>query len=188
MKYKASILATTLCLVMNTACAQDLKTELQQDVQTRIAEKPSMAAKDNQAVKYGMYQLQPDLIAVPQALANRSNSQQDIGNMSLVSRPADSDVDQMLEFRRNAVVRNSMTGEMGVVTGNISVLGKPGSSIDNLLQQFNLKIVRSASSTGVYIVQPVNDVELVSLLEQIKASGLVSTARLDILEKKYSNQ
>jgi len=188
MKYKTSILATTLCLVMNTACAQELKNELQQNANTRTVEKPSMAVNVNQAGKYGMYQLQPDLIAVPQALADRNNSRKDIGNMTLVSRPADTDVDQMLEFRRNAVVRNSMTGEMGVVTGNISVLAKPDTGITGLLQQFNLKVVRSASSTGVYIVQPKDDVELVALLQQIKASGLVSTARLDILERKYTNQ
>ncbi|MBZ9613320.1 hypothetical protein [Rheinheimera maricola] len=188
MKYKVSILATTLCLVMNTACAQDLKSELQQNTQSRVMEKPSMAVDANQAGKYGMYQLQPDLIAVPQSLADRSNSRKDIGNMTLVSRAANTDVDKMMEFRRNSVVRNNMTGEMGVVTGNISVLAKPGTSINNLLQQFDLKIVRSASSTGVYIVQPVNDAELVTLLEQIKASGMVSTARLDIMETKYTNQ
>ena len=40
MKYKTSILATTLCLLMNTAYAQDLKNELLQDDNTRTVEKP----------------------------------------------------------------------------------------------------------------------------------------------------
>ena len=188
MKYKVSVLATTLCLAMSSVGAQDLKNELRHDMQTRVVDKPNMTVVNSGAAKYGMYQLQPELVAVPQALANSGSNRQNIGNMSLVSRGTDSDVERMLEFRRNAVVQNSMTGEMGIVTGNISVLGKSADDMNSLLQQFNLKIVRSASSTGVYIVQPVNDVELVSLLQQINASDLVRTARLDILEQKYSNQ
>ncbi|HAW93001.1 MULTISPECIES: hypothetical protein [unclassified Arsukibacterium] len=187
MKYKVSLLATTLCLAMNSAYAQDLKQELQREIQTQVAEKPSMTIKNGQSAKYGMYQLQPELVAVPQALAY-GDSRHFVGSMSLVNRGQETDVEQMLEFRRNAVVRNNMTGEMGVITGNISVLGKSGSDIRDLLQQFNLKVVRAASSTGVYILQPVNDVELVTLLAQINASGLVRTARLDILERKNTNQ
>lgn len=185
MKYKTSILATALCLLMNAAYAQDLKNELLRHDNTRTVEKPSMTVNANQPGKYGVYQLQPDLIAVPQTLAN---SHKGIGNMTLVARTADTDVDQMLEFRRNSVVRSRMTGEMGVVTGNISVLAKPDTGITSLLRQFNLRVVHSASSAGVYVVQPKDDVELISLLQQIEASGLISTARLDIMERKYTNQ
>lgn len=187
MKYKASILATTLCLLVNTASAQDSKSELRQNTVKRSMDKPSMTTAA-QAATYGAYLLQSDLIAVPQALADRTVSKRDIGNMTLVQRPASTNIDQVITFRRNAVVRNNMTGEMGVVTGNISMLAKPGSDITNLLRQLDLKVVRSASVTGVYVVKPNTDVELLSLLDQIKASGLVSTARLDILERKYSNQ
>lgn len=187
MKYKVSILATTLCLLVNTSSAQDLKSELRQNTVEPSLEKASMA-EANHAGRYGVYLLQPDLVAVPQALADRSISKKDIGNMTLVQRASTNDIVQTIEFRRNAVVRNNMTGEMGVVTGNISVLAKPGSDITNLLRQLDLKVVRSASVTGVYVVKPNTDVELLSLLDQIKASGLVSTARLDILERKYSNQ
>lgn len=187
MKYKVSILATTLCLLVNTACAQDLKSELRPDSVTRSAEKPSMVKKETVAT-YGAYRLNADLIAVPQALANRDVSTQDIANMTLVQRSTSADLDQVIEFRRNSVVRNNMTGEMGVVTGNISLLAKPGSDINSLIRQLDLRVVRSASVTGVYVVQPRADIELLSLLEQIKASELVSTARLDILERKYSNQ
>jgi hypothetical protein len=150
--------------------------------------KTNMTVNANQPGKYGVYQLQPDLIAVPQALANRNNSHKGIGNMTLVARTADTDVDQMLEFRRNSFVRSRITGEMGVVTGNISVLAKPDTGITSLLRQFNLRVVHSATGVGVYIVQPKDDVELVSLLQQIEASGLISKARLDIMERKYTNQ
>ena len=187
MTYKVSILATTLCLLVNTASAQDLKSELRQNTVEPSLEKASIT-EDDHAKRYGVYLLQPDLVAVPQALADRSISNKDIGNMTLVQRASTNDIDQTIEFRRNAVVRNSLTGEMGVVTGNISVLAKPGKDISQLLQQFDLKIVRSANSTGVFIVRAENDIELLSLLQQINASGLVKTARLDILEKKYSNR
>lgn len=184
MKFSLSVLSIALCLLANTAEAQSLKDSLQQNtvpVEQRVRAEKTTA-------QYGVYHLKSELVAVPQALAERSVSLADVGNMTLVNRVSASDVDQFIDFRRNAVVQNSLTGQLGVVTGNISVLHSKGADIQDLLQQFNLNIVRSASSTGVYIVQPQQDVDLVKLLEQIKASGLVKTARLDILEKKYSNQ
>ncbi|MGP9799457.1 hypothetical protein [Rheinheimera sp. NSM] len=184
MKYSLSVLSVALCLSVSSVNAQSLKAGLQQN--NVPAEQKVRVNKA--ASQYGVYQLKTELVAVPQALADRSVSLADVGNMTLVNRVSANDVEQFIDFRRNAVVQNSLTGELGVVTGNISLLHSKGSDIQNLLQQFNLKIVRSAGSTGVYIVQPQQDVDLLQLLTQIKASGLVKTARLDILEKKYSNQ
>lgn len=188
MKFKIAVLAASLCLTIPTAYAQNFKSELKQAAPTHNVDKPSFVSHKGKTVKYGMYQLQPDLIAVPQALANQANTRHHIADMALVSRINSAELDEFIEYRRNAVVRNSMTGEMGVVTGNISILSKKDADITALLQQFNLKIIRSANVSGVYIVQPATDVELLSLLQQINASGLVNTARLDILEQKYTNQ
>ncbi len=184
MKYSLSIVAIALCLSAPGAQAQTLKDELRQS-DTFTSEKVSV---NPNTAKYGVYQLNQELIAVPQALADRSTAQQDLANMTLVSRADMTDLDQVIEFRRNAVVENLLTGETGIVTGNISLLSSKTADIQTLLQQFELKIVRSASATGVYIVQPKHDVELLGLLQQINNSGLVKSARLDILEKKYSNQ
>lgn len=187
MKYSISILAATLCLTMHSANAQDNKAELL-GLQPNVKEKASVTNSASTSPEYGAYQLQSELVAVPQALADRSASKKDIGNMTLVAQAASTDTERLAEFRRNSVVRNAITGELGVITGNISVLSSRNADINDLLQQFQLKIVRSASSSGVYIVQPQNDVDLLALVEQINASGLVSKARLDILEKKYTNQ
>lgn len=184
MKYSLSIVAIALCLSAEGAQAQTAKDEFR-PVETVTAEQATV--KQN-STKYGVYQLNTELIAVPQALADRSNARQDLANMTLVSRAAMADLDQVIEFRRNAVVENLLTGETGIVTGNISLLSNQRAGVQTLLQQFDLKIVRSATATGVYIVQPNSDVELLGLLQQIQSSGLVKTARLDILEKKYTNQ
>lgn len=184
MKYSLSIVAIALCLSAQGVQAQTAKDEFR-PVETATAE--TVTVKQNTA-KYGVYQLNAELIAVPQALADRSNARQDLANMTLVSRAAMTDLDQVIEFRRHAVVENLLTGETGIVTGNISLLSSQRADVQTLLQQFDLKIVRSATATGVYIVQPNRDVELLSLLQQIQSSGLVKTARLDILEKKYTNQ
>jgi len=183
MKFHLSVLSLALCAFANNSVAQPLKDELLQKTQ-----QPQHKMQNNTgAPQYGVYQLKPELIAVPQALADNSVRKHDIGNMALVAASA-TDVDDALAFRRNTVVQNRMTGELGVVTGNISLLQKKGADIEPLLQQFNLKVVRSAAATGVYIVQPNSDVDLLNLLSQINGSGLVKTARLDILEKRYVNQ
>lgn len=187
MKYSISILAATLCLTIHSAYAQGIKAELL-GMEQNVKKKASMVSSADNALIYGAYQLQSELVAVPQALANRSDSTQNIGNMTLVARAATTDSERFAGFRRNSVVRNAVTGELGVITGNISVLSNKKANIDGLLQQFQLNVVRSASSSGVYIVQPQSDVDLLDLVKQINSSGMVSKARLDILEKKYTNQ
>ena len=184
MKFSLSIVAVTLCLATQGVNAQTLRDELR-PAQTPATEQSKVTAN---TVQYGVYRLNPELIAVPQALADRSNAQQDLANMTLVNRASVADLEQVIEFRRNAVVENQLTGEPGIVTGNISLLSTGKADLSALLQQFDLKVVRSAAATGVYIVQPNSDVELLGLLSQIQRSGLVKTARLDILEKKYTNQ
>lgn len=184
MKYSLSVLSLALCVSAAAVQAQTSRTELQPE-NTAMVQKTAVAAN---AAKYGVYQLQPELVAVPQALADRNAQVQDIGNMALVSRSPGVDVDQIIEFRRNAVVQNRITGELGVVTGNISLLSKADTDMQQVLQQYGLSVVRSAGSTGIYIVQPTADVDLLNLVAQLNASGLVKTARLDILEKKFSNQ
>jgi hypothetical protein len=184
MKYSLSVLALAVGVFASAAGAQSLKTELQQ----QPAGQPQKKQLQSATAQYGVYQLQPQLTAVPQALADRRVSHKDIGNMALVSTAGTPDVDQALAFRRNSVVQNRLTGELGVVTGNISLLQQKGADIQPLLQQLNLKVVRAAAATGVYIVQPKQDVNLLQLLADINGSGLVKTARLDILEKRYSNQ
>ena len=184
MKFSLSIVAVTLCLAIQGVNAQTVRDELR-PAQTPVTEQSKVAAN---TVQYGVYRLNPELIAVPQALADRSNAQQDLANMTLVNRASITDLEQVIEFRRNAVVENQLTGEPGIVTGNISLLSANNADVSSLLQQYDLKVVRSAAATGVYIVQPNRDVELLGLLERIQESGLVKTARLDILEKKYTNQ
>lgn len=184
MKFSLSIVAVALCLTTTGVNAQTVRDELR-PVQTPVTERNDVAAN---TLQYGVYRLNPELIAVPQALADRNNAQRDLANMTLVSRASVDGLDEVIEFRRNAVVENQLTGEPGIVTGNISLLSAAGADLSSLLQQFDLKVVRSAAATGVYIVQPNRDVELLGLLAQIQSSGLVKTARLDILEKKYTNQ
>ena len=184
MKYSLTVLSLALCASAFAVQAQTSRTELKPESTTM----PKKAAVVQDAVHYGVYQLQPELVAVPQALADRSVQVQDIGNMALVSRSAAVDVDQIIEFRRNAVVQNRITGELGVVTGNISLLSKADTDMQQVLQQYGLSVVRSAGTSGIYIVQPTADVDLLNLVSQLNASGLVKTARLDILEKKFSNQ
>jgi hypothetical protein len=135
---------------------------------------------------YGVYTLQPKLVALPQSLASRSATSQELGNFTLVATDAGNKAIE--EFRKNAVVQNRITGELGVVTGNLTILLKEGVSIQQLEQQFGFTTIESAEKTGVYIVQPSKEQNLLPIREQVERSGLIKVVRLDILEKKYTNQ
>lgn len=188
MKYSKLVLAATLSVNAFALQAENNTSLLKQELTAQPAEKFTMAKRTGQANVFGAYQLESNLVAVPHALAELAARKADIGNMAVVQRAVSAaDTDLRRDLRANDVVRNTFSGELGVVTGNVTLLGKQD-AVNTLIQQFDLQVVKAAKSTGVYIVKPNRDVDLVTLLNDIKASGLVKTARLDVLEKKYSTQ
>lgn len=188
MKYSKLVLAVTLSLSAFALQAQNNSSLLKQELTAQPAEKSTMEKRTGQANVYGAYQLESNLVAVPQSLAELTVRKTDIGNMAVVERAVSAtDTDLRRDLRANDVVRNTFSGELGVITGNVALLGQ-ADDVSTLLQQFDLQVVKAAKSTGIYIVKPNRDVDLVQLLADIKTSGLVKTARLDVLEKKYSTQ
>lgn len=141
---------------------------------------------DSHSKTYGGYVLQSTLVALPQSLANQSVKSEKLGNLALVATAKKSEA--VNEFRKNAVVQNSITEELGVVTGNLTILLKDGVSIQQLEQQFDFSIIKSAEEIGFFIVQPDKEQNLIPIQEQMQSSGLTKVVRLDILEKKYKNQ
>lgn len=184
MNYIKTTLASILLVSVCSAQAQSARELLKQPaVQTE--NKPSRTIDPN-AKTYSVYALQPKLVALPQSLASRTATSQELGNFTLVA--TDKGNKAIEEFRKNAVVQNRITGELGVVTGNLTILLKEGASIQQLEQQFGFTIIESAEKTGVYIVQPSKEQNLLPIREQLERSDLIKVARLDILEKKYTNQ
>lgn len=183
MNYIKTAVATIVLLLAFSTQAQSARERLEPTAQ--IAKMPSRTVDPN-VKSYGVYVLQPKLIALPQSLANRSATSLELGNFTLVATDQKNQASN--EFRKNAVVQNSVTGELGVITGNLTLLLKDNVSIRQLEQQFGLTTIESAQETGVYIVQPNRDQDLVPLQEQLERSGLTKVVRLDILEKKYKNQ
>lgn len=184
MNYLKTVLVMMLAVSIFSVQAKSARELLGQPT-VQMDNKPSRDIDPNSKT-YGVYVLQSTLIALPQSIASRPDSSKELGNFTLVATEKNSKT--IDEFRRNAVVKNSVTGELGVITGNLTILLKDNVNIQQLEQQFSFTIMESAEETGIYIVQPSTEQNLIPIQDQLKRSGLVKAVRLDILENKYKNQ
>lgn len=88
-------------------------------------------------------------------------------------------------LRAGAMVYNDITRLTGEVTGNITVLMN-NADIHALANEFNLSVVYQDNTTGIGQLNAAGHSDLAALLSDIQASDLVRSARLDILEARYS--
>lgn len=80
-------------------------------------------------------------------------------------------------------VYNEATRTMGTVSGNLTVLAKEG-NLSSVAQQFGLRIVNQDSRTGLGQLAVPENVDMQQLVEEIKASGLVRAARIELIEPR----
>ena len=177
MKFTLSLVALaaigTLASAQATEISAELKKMAPQKIQTQVTAKTGNA-------DFGVYQLQPQLALVPSSLAGTS-AEGTLSGRSLVQQTV---VNPDSTLKANAVVKNLLTGELGVVTGRLSILVKDKATLQTVQQQFGLSLVK-AMGQKVAILQAPAGSDLTALLESIRQSGLVQEARLDVTEKLY---
>jgi hypothetical protein len=81
-------------------------------------------------------------------------------------------------------VKNRFTGEYGVYSGKLLLLAKPGVAISTIQQQFGLTLVKNTGDSKLVVVKSASNQDLKQLTQQLKASGLVDSVRIDILERR----
>lgn len=173
MKIKLAIAALAAIGTMTSVQAAELNPELKKLAVKTEAKKQQL----NEKADFGVYKVQPDLVLVPSSLAGSNNTAL-INGRAIVQRTA---VSADSTIKTDSVVKNLLTGEMGVVTGRISILAKDQQSLQQLQQQFGLGLVK-AINKQIAIVQAPAGTNLTELMKSIRASGLVKEAKLDVIE------
>lgn len=88
----------------------------------------------------------------------------------------------------NTVVKNTLSGEFGVVSGNLLLVLRNDAALEQLQARFNLTLVSNTAGSKLVLVKAQDNTDLKTLLTDIKASGLVKSIKLDILEKRYHSR
>lgn len=88
----------------------------------------------------------------------------------------------------DTVVRNTLTGELGILTGRLHIVSNNAALLQQLSQRYGLKPVKSLRNGKVQLLEAPTGADLVQLLQQVRLEQGVQAARLDVLENLNTPQ
>lgn len=186
MKFK-HIMTLTSALAINLvafeATAHEELSLPKQKVQSLpYVELPTFKANDfkhnDEVITDGYVKIQ-GMKAIPEFLATPSEVAGNQGEYALINTSSNTEIQKGL-FAGD-VLRNSISGGLAVVTGNIAVHISSDDKLSELTEQLGLTVVKELG-IGIVIVKSLKQVELKKLEAKIIASGLVTAAKLERLE------
>ncbi|MCW8878365.1 MAG: hypothetical protein OQJ89_11300 [Kangiellaceae bacterium] len=130
---------------------------------------------------FGGYKVEREMAYVPVSQIGKKQVITQTNSMAIVESSTPKKI-----VNKNTVVRNLLTGELAPVSGNINVLLKKGVSADKLRTELGLTLVVSYPNTQLAVFKASEDADLIAVADAIKSSGLVSNARIEVLETIYS--
>lgn len=185
---KKSIVFTCLAAALSMSCAAQTierskinNSEIKPKSTIKV-EKPEVSKAD-----YGVYRIMPDLTVSPVQVTDPEQIVAVSGSEALV-RKATSNTENTPLLTPNTVVKNTLSGELGVVSGNLLMVVKSLSALSELQSNFNLSVVSQTNGSNLVLMKAAENTDLLQLIEQVKASGLVKSVKLDIAEKRYINR
>lgn len=168
-----------------SAAASQLANAAVQDpaLHHKAPSKPALTIDMSQlkpANKSSVYQLQSNLLAVPEHLVAPDSSIAKVGQFAFVEKS-----DAMVIDDINRVYRNRLTGGFAVSTGNIVVTGD-SQQINELTARFDLTVVKALTGTNIVLIKANGKPQdAFALAEQLTASGLVHAARPELIEARH---
>lgn len=176
MKFKkVSITLAALTLSAQAAAVSKLDEKLNKDInqhkQVISAVKPD----------FGMYKVEKSLALVPATIAAEDAVIEKRGNDVVIKLDKQNDV-----VYPGSLVRNIFTGNLAPVSGNISVLLAEGVSAQDVATQTGLKLISSFGGTGLAVVAVASNQDVLDAAKQLRKSGLVKEARIEVLEARHT--
>ncbi|MGX5172482.1 S8 family serine peptidase [Aliikangiella sp. IMCC44653] len=127
---------------------------------------------------FGGYKVQRDMayVAISQVSADQVILQRN-NSSALVKTAKQSNL-----VNRGSVVKNLLTGSLAPVSGNINVLLNDNVTAAEVSQQLGLAVVVSYPKTKLAVFKVASDADLIESAKALKNSGLVKSARIEVLE------
>lgn len=126
---------------------------------------------------FGSYVVKRDLAYIPATIADANNVISSNGSMAIVK--ANAPVDRV---GKGTLVRNTLTNEISPLSGNISVLLKSGVTANDVSSATGLDIVSAYAGTQIAVLRVTGEQDLIEARKQLKSSGLVKVAKIEVLE------
>ena len=163
----------TLCSLAIASSVQAIEVQMSQEIVNDTQSKSEPVS----ATSYGIYQVETNLTTVPKSLAANQKVVADVNGLSIVSL-AGKQLPQVVQ--KGSVLRNVITGEYAIASGNITVLVKESEQISVLAEKYSLSVDKNFSNTNLVIFNAADGVDLVDLITRLKSDAMIKEARLDI--------
>jgi len=157
----------------------------------RAAQQPSSTAATTAAsqhsgntaiVAFGTYLIEPHLQAIavdPLTQPMATSVVATLGDRQIAAAPASAPVSQLTT---DTVVRNQLTGELGVMTGRLSIVANNATVVTQLAQRYQLQSLKSLRLGKVQLLLAPAGTDLAVLLQQLREHPGVEAVQLDVLE------
>lgn len=145
---------------------------------------PQVQLDVTQAKTFDSYQFVPELIAISKNVPSNGTTVAQMGTQRVVEVQGATS----RTLQAQSVVRNLMTGQLGVMTGRISVISNNPALLQAQAQQLGLKVVHTLNDGELTLLQAPSASDLLQLRQTLSQVAGVRAVRLDVLEKRYSAQ
>lgn len=145
---------------------------------------PRQAPASQDPVRGGMYQIMPQLQAVNSEQVTDTEVVAELGSQSIIAKSTKTPNTDPGKIQAGTVVKNRFSGEYGIYSGKLLVLLKKDVNFTSLQQQFGLELVKNTGESQLLVIKSRRNQDLKELSQQLKASGLVDSVRIDMLERR----
>ncbi len=132
---------------------------------------------------FGTYVVQPQFAAVERNANPIQDVVTEFGSRQIVAAQKAPAGQAKPRVQTNTVVRNLMSGNLGIVTGRLTILTKDPATLANAINALGLKQLNSINRGKVVIVEAPADADLLAIQTKLKAVSGVRKVKVDVLEK-----
>ena len=140
-------------------------------------------APDPGPTDFGLYIAQPQLTAMDRDNSQRAGVVTTFGAQQIVPSAIPPALASGPRIQTNTVVKNILSGGLGVVTGRFSILTRDSASLANAINTLGLKQLQSVNQGRLVMVEAPAGTDLLAIMDQLKAVFGVRVVKLDVLEK-----
>ncbi|AUJ69541.1 MULTISPECIES: hypothetical protein [Pseudoalteromonas] len=172
-KLKIAALITTSLFLTQAEARDNLTPKLEKANKVANFEKPD----------FGAYKIMSDYALVPLAIADPSAVISQKGEKALVKSTSISQL-----FTKGSLVKNIFNGEIAPVSGNINLLMKDNASARELASEYGVAVENTYDGGRIAVVSVNSNQDLLGKLAELKQSGKVVEARIEVLGTLYTSR
>jgi hypothetical protein len=145
-------------------------------------------ARAAENTSFGIYVIQPQFAAIERKSNTGQNVVTELGSLQVVKNKNASTEQGASRVQTNTVVRNLISGDLGVMTGRLTILTNNSATLTDAINALGLKKVKTINHGAVVMVEVPAGVDLLSIQARLKAVIGVREVKLDVLDNLLKPQ